>query len=198
MPATQVTGMTFGKGMRNPTVLSGCYNWVSRFVGDQPALKGQITVHYRFKYISGTSGKAVFRYQNGNNYTLTPFESISASEHSWSLEVRPYNTQFALAFSINTVLSGSTLVFNYGVTKDTNEHHVAVTYNPSGLAKLYYDGVEVSSITAPVSNLSSNADTIIITSNGTETTSNFTIDNVQPLSGIATPAQILNWFNNGI
>jgi hypothetical protein len=161
--AAVAVAMTFGNGMESQPFALACYNWVSNVCGDVAGLYlPALTVEYRYQRVGVAPGHAYAAYQLGNS---NPGLGAPAS-WSWALEVvpnTPDGTHQKLRFTINSTSCGLVTVFDVTTLQDASEHHVAVSYDPAGSAKLYHGGTLLSTVGAPCADLAAGADTLMLT-----------------------------------
>jgi hypothetical protein len=104
----------------------------------------QVTVEGWFQYKGGNpvNGSSSFTYQNPNNGDL-----------GWQMNILPdlVNPNTILRFQHrDAAVNGLVTVFAFSVVRDNLWHYYACTYDTSGLAILYYDGVQQQQTNSPV------------------------------------------------
>jgi hypothetical protein len=157
----------------------------NRTIGSQLQLQGPyVSVEAWFRWLGTTSGSNTFGYRNPST-AETPGRLTVSSDGAGNTIVR---------YRVFTNASGVQDLFNYSFVADLNWHHAVVTYDTTDGAKLYVDGVLVSSITSPVTvlTITASASNLINIDGG-----DFVLDNLALYNSILTASDITNRWRAG-
>jgi hypothetical protein len=157
----------------------------NRTIGSQLQLQGPyVSIEGWFRWLGTTSGSNTFGYRNPST-AETPGRLTVSSDGAGNTIVR---------YRVFTNASGVQDLFNYSFVADLNWHHAAVTYDTTDGAKLYVDGVLVSSITSPVTvlTITASASNLINIDGG-----DFVLDNLALYNSILTAADVTNRWRAG-
>jgi hypothetical protein len=157
----------------------------NRTIGSQLQLQGPyVSVEAWFRWLGTTSGSNTFGYRNPST-AETPGRLTVSSDGAGNTIVR---------YRVFTNASGVQDLFNYSFVADLNWHHAVVTYDTTDGAKLYVDGVLVSSITSPVTvlTITASASNLINIDGG-----DFVLDNLALYNSILTAADVTNRWRAG-
>lgn len=149
MALVGVTGGTFGQGLRYTDSFGGCISFGEAPVGTDADFLGPLaTILLRARKVN--SGTFVGRCSAGFS------DNLGGDKRMW-LEVEantPNTSSMQVRAKLNTTACGAITVHTYDLTKDTNEHSYAWTYNQAGNSVLYVDGTAVNTVAAPCADIS--------------------------------------------